>query len=409
MKVLLVHNHYLQPGGEDRVFAAETAILRAHGHDVRVFTAHNERVATMGRLELARSTVWNQSMLEALTALMQEFVPDIVHCHNTFPLISPAAYEAARRCRIPVVQTLHNFRLLCVNGLFLRSGHRCEDCLGRRVAWPGVLHACYRESRPASAVVAAMLALHRWRGTWREAVDTYVVMSEFARAKFVAGGLPANRIVVKPNCLDEDPGIGAHTGRFALYVGRLSPEKGIGPLVELWGRLAPGLTLRIIGTGPLESLAASKPPEVEWLGYRSRQEVLEAMKAASFLVFPTECYEGLPMVLLEAMATGLPVIASRQGALPEILSEGADGMLVASNDPHEWQAALTWAIEHPEAMAAMGARARQSFERRYAPDIGYRKLSDVYRQILARRGQPRDRGSLAPGGLGPPAGHGPES
>jgi glycosyltransferase involved in cell wall biosynthesis len=282
-----------------------------------------------------------------------------------------------------VVQTLHNFRLLCLNGLFLRNGARCEDCLGRGVAWPGVLHGCYRQSRQASAVVATMLAVHRRRGTWSRAVDTYIAMSEFARAKFVAGGLPADRIVVKPNFLPQDPGVGAHAGKFALYVGRLSQEKGIGPLVELWGRLALGLPLRIIGAGPLETMADGGPPNVEWLGWQPREHVLAAMKDASFLVFPTECYEGLPMVLLEAMATGLPVLASRQGSLPELLENGKCGMLVPSSEPAQWTAALGWAINHPEALAGIGREARRSFERSYTPEIGYRQLSMVYQRTLA--------------------------
>jgi len=391
MKILLVHNHYLQPGGEDQVFSAETEVLRAHENEVRVYTVHNSRIASMRRLDLAKSTVWNRAVFEELTTILHEFVPDLVHCHNTFPLISPSAYAAAQRLGIPVVQTLHNFRLLCLNGLFLRNGRRCEDCLGRAVAWPGVLHGCYRQSRQASAVVATMLAVHRLRGTWSGAIDTYIAMSEFARAKLVAGGLPADRIVVKPNFLPQDPGVGTHGGRFALYVGRLSPEKGIGPLVELWGRLAPGIPLRVIGTGPLETLATGGPPNVEWLGWQPRESVLAAMKDASFLVFPTECYEGLPMVLLEAMATGLPVVASRQGSLPELLQQGTCGMLVPSNRPEEWAGALRWAISHPEPMAAMGRRARESFERSYAPEIGYRQLSDVYQQTVERARGPRQR------------------
>jgi glycosyltransferase involved in cell wall biosynthesis len=388
VKILLVHNYYLQPGGEDQVFSAETEVLRAHGEEVRVYTVHNSSIASMGKVDLANSTVWNRKVFRELTALVQDYVPDLVHCHNTFPLVSPAAYTAAGRFQIPVVQTLHNFRLLCLNGLFLRNGRQCEDCLGRSVAWPGVLHACYRQSRQASAVVATMLGIHRLRGTWQTAIDTYIAVSEFARAKFISGGLPADRIVVKPNFLQQDPGTGAHQGGFALYVGRLSPEKGIGPLVRVWGRLAPGIPLRIIGSGPLETLAAESPPSVEWLGWQPRERVLAAMQDATFLVFPTECYEGFPMVLLEAMATGLPVIASRQGSLPEILQDGASGLLVPPGDPEHWAGALRWAINHPEAMAAMGQQARRAFESRYTPEIGYRLLSEVYQQTL---GQARSR------------------
>ncbi len=384
MKVLLVHNYYLEPGGEDQVFAAEVEVLRAHGDEVRLYTLHNDRIASMGRLELARSTIWNRQVLAELTAILREDRPDLVHFHNTFPLVSPAGYAAAQRLGIPVVQTLHNFRLLCPNALFLRRGRSCEDCLGRSVAWPGVLHACYRNSRQASAVVAAMLAIHRSRNTWGSAVDTYVTVSEFARAKFVEGGLPAERLVIKPNFLPHDPGPGAHQGRFALYVGRLSAEKGIESLVRLWGRLTAGIPLRVIGGGPLETLAAENPPGVEWLGRQSRENVIAAMKDATFLVFPSECYEGLPMVVLEAMATGLPVIASRRGALPEILQDGRAGALVEPEEPEGWERGLRWAISHSEEVVALGRHARRAFESNYTPEVGYRLLSEVYRQTVER-------------------------
>lgn len=389
MKILLVHNFYLQPGGEDQVFSAETEILRAHGDEVRVYTVHNSRIASMGKLSLAKSTVWNRQVFRELTELLHEYAPDLVHYHNTFPLVSPAAHVATRRLGIPVVQTLHNFRLLCLNGLFLRNGRQCEDCLGRALAWPGVMHRCYRQDRQASAVVAAMLGFHRWRGTWTTAIDTYIAVSEFARAKFIAGGLPADRIVVKPNFLQQDPGTGTHQGGFALYVGRLSPEKGLAPLVQLWGRLAPGMPLRIIGSGPLDTLAADSPQGIEWLGWQPRERVLATMKEASFLLFPTECYEGFPMVLLEAMATGLPVIASRQGSLPEIVQDGTTGVLVPSAEPEQWAKALRWATSDPRSLAAMGEQGRRAFERGYTPEAGYRQLTEVYQRTLDRA-----RGSL---------------
>jgi glycosyltransferase involved in cell wall biosynthesis len=233
-----------------------------------------------------------------------------------------------------------------------------------------------------------MLAVHWGRGTWRKSVDTFVAVSEFARAKFIAGGLPAARIVVKPNFLSQDPGVGAHRGEFALYVGRLSPEKGIAPLVRLWGRSTAIAPLRVIGRGPLDSLSAERLPNVEWLGWQPRDQVIAAMKDAKFLVFPTECYEGFPMVVLEAMATGLPVVASRKGSLPDIVREGETGILVPGMAGESWDAAVQWATHHPEAMAAMGRHARDTFLASYTPRIGYRLLTQVYRDTLERVGRP---------------------
>lgn len=384
VRILLVHNYYLQPGGEDQVFAAEVETLRVHGEEVREYTVHNSRTASMSKLNLAKSTIWNQQVATELITLLSEFQPDLVHFHNTFPLVSPAAHVAVRRAGIPVVQTLHNFRLLCLNGLFLRNGRICEDCLGRATPWPGVLHGCYRESRQASAVVAAMLAVHRRRGTWQSAVDTYIALSEFARGKFVAGGLPSERIVVKRNFLPRDPGTGTHQGKFAVFVGRLGPEKGIGFLIRLWSQLELGMPLRIIGSGPLESLAAQSPGTVEWLGWQPHERVVEILKQASLLVFPTECYEGFPMVLLEAMATGLPVIASDHGSLPEIVEQGTSGLLVPPGDTERWIEAVRWATSHPGELGAMGQRARRVYENSYTAEAGYRHLSEVYRATLRR-------------------------
>jgi glycosyltransferase involved in cell wall biosynthesis len=384
MKVLLAHNYYQSPGGEDQVVSAESTVLRAHGDEVLVYTSHNDAIPSMGKIHLAASTVWNPRALRELGEVLRTERPDIVHFHNTFPLMSPAVYSAARRLGIPVVQTLHNFRLLCVNGLFLRNGRICEDCLGKSIPWPGVVHACYRASHQASAVTAAMLGFHRARRTWTRAVNTYIAVSEFARSKFIAGGLPPDRIVVKPNFLPEDPGVGDHAGGYALYVGRLSAEKGVEFLVRLWKECTPGIPLWIIGNGPLETLARDSPASIRWLGWQPRERVLAAMKDARFLVFPTSCYEGLPMVLLEAMATGLPTIATELGSVPEVLQHGSTGMLAAAGATPQWREALQWAESNPDTLAQMGRRARREFEAKYTPEVGYLLLSRVYQQTLAR-------------------------
>jgi glycosyltransferase involved in cell wall biosynthesis len=229
-----------------------------------------------------------------------------------------------------------------------------------------------------------MLALHRWRGTWVAAIDTYIALSEFARTKFVAGGLPTERIIVKPNFVSDDPGVGRHSGRYALYVGRLSPEKGIESLVRLWNRLALEVPLRIIGSGPLEHLRAEALPNIEWLGWQPREYVLAAMRDARFLVFPSDCYETFGMVLIEAMATGLPIIATNRGSVPEIVQDGHTGLLVRPGDGEHWAEALRWALSNPDAMAEMGRRARREFECKYTPEAGYRLLSEVYQWTVER-------------------------
>jgi glycosyltransferase involved in cell wall biosynthesis len=231
-------------------------------------------------------------------------------------------------------------------------------------------------------VTAVMLGFHRARRTWTRDVNTYIAVSEFARSKFIAGGLPPDRIVVKPNFLPEDPGIGDHAGGYALYVGRLSAEKGVEFLVRLWKECTPGIPLWIIGNGPLETLARDSPASIRWLGWQPRERVLAAMKDAAFLIFPTSCYEGLPMVLLEAMATGLPTIATELGSVPEVLQHGSTGMLVPAAATTQWREALQWAESNPDTLAQMGRRARREFEAKYTPEVGYRLLSRVYQQTL---------------------------
>jgi glycosyltransferase involved in cell wall biosynthesis len=208
MRVLLLHNHYQQPGGEDQVFAAERDLLEAHGHRVLQYTTHNDQLADMGRAGLVKAAVWNGAVYRELRALIRKEKLQVAHFHNTFVLISPAAYYAAQAEGVPVIQTLHNYRLLCPNALFFREGRVCEDCLGKTFPWPGIAHACYRESRPASGTVAAMLTTHRALGTWKRAVDLYIALTGFAREKFIEGGLPSEKIVVKPNFVHPDPGAG---------------------------------------------------------------------------------------------------------------------------------------------------------------------------------------------------------
>src|SRR5918999_951602 len=290
MKVLAVHNRYQQPGGEDQVFLAETALLESYGHSVVRYSTHNDRVAAMNRLALAGNTLWNSSTYQELRTLIRQERPHVVHFHNTFPLVSPAGYYAAKAEGVPVVQTLHNYRLLCPNALFFRDGRVCDDCMGKVVPWPGVVHKCYRGSRAASGLVTAMLTTHRVLRTWIRMVDVYVALTEFAQRKFAEGGLPAGKIVVKPNFVYPDPGPGEGRGAYALFVGRLSPEKGVGTLLAAWERLERRIPLKVVGDGPLREQAveaANRYPCVEFLEHRPADEVHALLNEPTMLVFPS--------------------------------------------------------------------------------------------------------------------------
>ena len=384
MRILLVHNYYQQPGGEDQVFSAEGSLLERYGHEVLRFTKHNDEVRQYGAIALARATLWNQAVFNELRMLIREQRPEVVHFHNTFPLISPAAYYAANAEGVAVVQTLHNYRLLCPNALFLRDGGVCEDCLGRSFPLPAVIHSCYRDDRAASAVVAAMLAFHRRKGTWNSAVDLYLALTEFARSKFIEGGLPAERIIVKPNFVAHDPGAGTRRGNYALFVGRLSPEKGIGTLLDAWRLLGTPIPLKIVGTGPLESLRAESPAGVEWMGTQDRENVFALMREATLLIVPSESYETFGLTIIEAFATGLPVIASRLGAAAEIVRDHETGVLFEPGNPQNLAYWVQWCLENPEITTALGNRGRQEYERKYSADRNYAMLIDAYRRAADR-------------------------
>jgi len=384
MKVLLVHNRYQHSGGEDTVFAAEAELLTRAGHEVIQYVRQNDEIADarwLGRVRLAASTLWARDSYRAVRDLVQREHPDVAHFHNTFPLVSPAAYYACHKAGVPVVQTLHNYRLLCPAATFVRNGKPCELCIRRRVPWPGVLYRCYRESRAASAAVAAMLTFHHWRRTWTDQVDSYIALTEFSRRKFLEGSLPADRVVVKPNFVHPDPGGRLGAGSYALFVGRLSAEKGLATLAQAWKRLTDPIPLVVAGDGPerarLEA-AVRGVGAVRFLGRLSREDVMAALHKATFVVFPTECYENFPLTVAEAFACGVPVIASRLGATAEIVVDGRTGLSFTPGDPDDLAAKVTWAWTRPDEMGAMGHAARAEYKAKYTPERNYRMLMEIY-------------------------------
>lgn len=396
MRVLACHNYYQQPGGEDESFAQELALLEARGHAVSRFTVHNDAVRQMSGLEAAARTVWSRASYAAVRAQIRRERPDVMHCTNTFPLISPAAYYAARAEGVPVVQALRNYRLLCPNAYLMRRGAVCERCVGARVPWPGVVHACYRGSRAASAAVATMLAVHRAAGTWARLVDMYYALTRFARDKFVAGGLPADRIAVKPNFVFPDPAVGRGQGAYAVFVGRLSPEKGIDVLLRAWEALPADIPLRIVGDGPLAGAvqaAAAADPRISWLGHRSGAEVLALLGDAVCLLVPSLWYEGFPRTIAEAFARGTPVLGSRLGSTGEVIHDGVSGWHVRPGSAEDIVARLLALWDDPATRTRYRQAARRQYDERYAADANYEMLMDIYQRAItsaaarsARRG-----------------------
>lgn len=385
--ILSVHNFYKEPGGEDRVFSTEADVLRRMGHTVEEYQEHNSRIRN-GALT-ALGCTWNQSGYSQLSRLVETCKPDLAHLHNIFPLISPSAYYAFGRRYVPVVQKLSNFRLICPGALLLRDGHACQDCIEQKSLLPALQHRCYRDSLSGTAAVAAMLAIHRAVGTWRNLVDVYVALSEFSRRRFVEGGLPEDKIVVKPNFVSPDPSPGTGTGGHALYVGRLSQEKGIDDLAAAWHELA-DIPLKVAGDGPLSDKVW--PKSIEILGQRSRAEVLALMQQAQVLVFPSVCYENCPVTILEAFACGTPVIASNLGSMAELVRHNHTGLLFRAGDAADLAEKVRYAFSHPEHLAAMRVNARREFEEKYTAERNYKMLISIYEQAI-ESAQRRKRGA----------------
>ncbi|MCP6759819.1 MAG: glycosyltransferase family 4 protein [Fischerella sp. CENA71] len=384
MRILSIHNSYQIRGGEDECHEAEVKLLREMGHQVDVYEENNDRVAKLSKLNVAAKTVWSDEAYHTVRHMLQQQPCDIVHVQNFFPLISPSVYYAAKAQKVPVVQTLHNYRFLCPNALFFREGNICEDCLGLSVPYPGVLHGCYRNSKVASVGVATMLTVHRLMSTWVKTVDLYIALTEFARQKFIAGGLPADKIVVKPNFVSPEPAIGNGSGGYALFVGRLSVEKGLDTLLKAWEHLGIQIPLKIVGDGPLahEVVAAVKRhSHIEWLGRRPMSQVHDFMGEAMFLVFPSKWYETFGRVAVEAFAKGTPVIAANIGAVAELVDSGRTGLHFRPGDANDLITQVEWILANPTKLADMRQEARAEFEAKYTAQKNYQRLMEFYTKI----------------------------
>lgn len=388
MRIVLVHNSYQLPGGEDSVYRNERDLLTRRGHEVIEYRRSNDEVSRfVSPLALAKNTIWASDTRTEFRNLLLREKPDVVHVHNTFVRISPSIYWACRDAGVPVVQTLHNYRLLCPGANLFREGRVCEECIASGV-WRGVRNACYRESRAATAVVAVMLATHRVLGTWSRLIDLYLVPTEFARRKFIAGGLPAEKIVVKPNFVDPDPGFGNGERTFALFVGRLSAEKGLHTLLNAWRLLPLPIPLKIIGDGPMRGeledfVRRNQLSSVSFLGAQPWDQAMAAMKQARCLVFPSECYEGaLPLTVVEAFACGAPVISSRLGAMQDLIVDDNTGIHFNPSDAQDLADKLARVWANRDELAGISHRARRQYETHYTAASSYEALLKTYRRCI---------------------------
>lgn len=379
MKILVAHNRYRYRGGEDTVVDAEVDLLRRHGHEVLVYLRDNEELTRMKNHSAALQTLWSHKAVADVTTLSEKFRPELIHSHNTFPLISPSLYSVAKQLNIPVIQTLHNFRLICPQATLLRNGVQCEDCVGN-LPWRAIVHRCYRNSLSQSAVSSSMIMLHRLLRTWHTKVTRYIVLNQLCRDKFIAGGLPFDLLRIKPNFVDSanEPEWVHRSG--GIFIGRLSEEKGLKVLAEALSQL-PDSQIDVYGKGDLQTYVEATRG-FNYKGFRDPIELQACLRKAAYLVVPSTGVESFGLVAIEAFAAGTPVIASAHGGLREIVVHGKTGLLVEPGNVDALARAIAFAEDHPDEMKIMGRAARQAYLSRYTPDINYCLLMSIYREAV---------------------------
>lgn len=390
MRVLVVHNYYQHSGGEDRVFEAEVALLRENGHTVSTYTVSNADLPG-NLLRVALNTIWARDAAGQFRAHLRQFQPDVVHVHNTFMQLSPAIYYACKDEGVPVVQSLHNPRLLCPAASLRRDGAVCENCVGKAIAWDGILHGCYRGSRAATGVVASMLTAHKLLGTWKNAVDRYIVFTEFYYRKFAESGvMHPEQLVRKPHFIapDPQPRPDHEIGEYALFIGRLDPEKGVQTMLSAWDAL-PDVPLKIRGGGQLAGeiqafIEAHPAHDVDVIGRLSRDDLTALIKGARCLIWASEgYYETFGLVAAEALSCGVPVIASKTGVMEEIVVDGVSGVHFEAGNAADLARMVKRLWHDPALCRRLGRGARQEFEQRFTAERNYQQLLTIYDDVIA--------------------------
>ncbi len=401
MKIIQVHNYYQQAGGEDSVVSAEKKMLIDAGHQVITYYKNNDDISGFRSMLLTSvKTIWNPATVIEFRKLLKKDRPDVVHCHNTFPLISPAIYWACAKESIPVVQTLHNYRLLCPSANLFFKGEIYESSIGKLFPWQAVRDRVYRNSRVGTLVVASMLFLHRIIGTWKNKVTLYIALTQFHKEKMIEGGLPENLIMVKPNFISEEPEImisdslNIEINRpILLFVGRLSPEKGCSLLIHAWKKVEQKNKkkpiLLIAGDGPeknlLENLCNSLSlKEIRFLGLQSREQIQYLMAKADLLIFPSLWYEGFPMTIVEALNRGLPVVASNIGSMRSIIVDGINGFKFKPGDIDDLTDCIKNVLENSNELKEIRDRMLNKPNSEYKSSGNLESLLQIYKKATLR-------------------------
>lgn len=384
MKILFIHNQYRQHGGEDVAVELETNLLKEKGHEVELLLFSNQETA--GALRSGMNAVYNRAAAKKVTQAIQQFKPDIVHVHNWFFTASPSIFYAAHKQRVPVIMTIHNYRFICANALLLRNEQPCELCVKKTWPMDGIRYKCYRNSASQSALVTAVTSIHKSLRTWQKKVDNYIVLSSFAKSRLVGSSFKVDpeRLLIKPNFIP-DPGQGSQPREdFFLFAGRLSTSKGVHVLIEAFSQLTSKVV--IVGEGPEKDMLLQQhanASNITFAGKRSRSELLDMMKRCRAVIFPSLWYEGLPFVILEAFATGTPLIASRLGTMAEVITHGVNGLHFTAGNAIELKNAVEVMDKGGPEVEQLYSNARQTYLEKYHPDIHYRSIMSIYETTIA--------------------------
>ncbi len=387
MNILLIHNRYLFAGGEEEVLRSEAKMLEMKGHRVYIYERSNEELSQknlLGKIVfVGRDLLFASKTYQDINHIVKEFKPDIAHLHNLFYMMSPSLLVALAKHRIPLVQTLHNYRYLCAAGTFFRNGKICEECLTSSRA-KSLTYRCFKNSFMHTWFLKRLID-RLWSGDYlRKYVKRFIALSQFSRQKFISNGFDAAQVTVKSNFLSDDPGVGIVKEKYALYVGTMQPYKGVMTLLKAWQRFPDNYQLKLVGDGPLlEQLKAfNQHPGVSFLGRCGQTQVLDLMRHSSVVVLPSECYENFPRVIVEAYACATPVIASRIGAITELIDEGKTGFLFEPGNDISLHAAIKKLLTDKDLVTTIGQHARLMFEQRYSMQVNYEQLMTIYRDAM---------------------------
>ena len=386
MKILQVHNYYQYVGGEDTVLKNEHELLISKNHTVLQYLKNNSEIDDYSLIQKGKlffDTSYSQKSYREIFELLKAEKPDVVHVHNTLPLVTPAVYYACNDAEIPVVLTLHNYRLLCSNAYFFRAGKVCEECLGKSL-YHSVQYGCYRNSKFQTFALARSIEKNKKWGTWQNIIDKYIALSEFSQNKFMEGGLPKEKLIVKPNFISIDPGFDYNTQNHFLFAGRLDVTKGIEVILELDNKVNQSTQILIAGEGPLKDKVISIFHK-NYLGQLNHAELIKQIKGGIALIFPSQLYENMPLVIIESFSCGKPVIGSNLGAMAELIEDSKTGLLFEPGNAEDLAAKINWANEHREEMKQMGINARKEYEEKYIAEKNYKMLMSIYQQAIENR------------------------